>query len=434
MNEIKCPHCGQLFRVSESEYNEIVNQIRDETLEKEVARREESLRRELEANKEKELAKEKASASLNAKELEAKISELVAKLHSQEASYQKDKEVALLKASEAAKEDIAKLKEENAKLKGEAEKARIIAENGVKESLREKEDKIHFLSNQLESEKKNAAIVLAEFKERHETELKAKDEQIAYFKDLKTRMSTKLVGETLEQHCLIEFNRMRAYAFPNAEFDKDNDASSGSKGDFIYREKAEDGTEILSIMFEMKNENETTATKHKNEDFLKELDKDRKEKKCEYAVLVTMLEPDSELYNSGIVDLSYRYEKMYAVRPQCFLSIIGLLRNAALNSLESRKEVARLRQENLDVSEFESKLASFQEAFSKNYELASRKFQDAIEDIDKTIKGLEKVKSDLLSSERNLRLANDKASDLSIKKLTRGNKTMSDAFNALKKE
>ena len=428
MNEIKCPHCGRVFTVSESEYNEIANQVRDDVMQKEMARREESLRRELSAENSKALIKSEGDMKLKVQEYESKLAELHRQLEAKDRIAKQEKNLVIAETENAYRNKISDLEKENAKLKGEAEKAELVAKNEAEKAIREKEDTIRELTHKIEDNQKQNEIVLAGIEQKHQAELKAKDESIEYYRDLKTKMSTKLVGETLEQHCMIEFNRIRAYSFPNAQFGKDNDASSGSKGDFIYRENAEDGTELLSIMFEMKNENDTTASKHKNEDFLKELDKDRREKKCEYAVLVTMLEPESDFYNAGIVDLSYEYPKMFAVRPQCFLSIIGLLRNAALNAVNAKMEVARLRQENLDVSDFESKLADFQAAFSKNYELASRKFSEAIEEIDKTIKDLEKVKAALTSSERNLRLANDKASDLSIKKLTRGNPTMSEAF------
>lgn len=295
------------------------------------------------------------------------------------------------------------------------------------------------MKNQLAEElnDKNAEIsklklTESSLKEKYESALQLKDEQIERLKDLKTKLSTKMVGETLEQHCENEFNKLRATGFQNAYFEKDNDARTGSKGDYIYREKDENGTEIISIMFEMKNENETTATKHKNEDFLKELDKDRNEKKCEYAILVSLLESDSELYNSGIVDVSHRYPKMYVVRPQFFIPIITLLRNAALNSLKYKQELALQRNQNLDITDFEEKIEIFKDAFSRNYQLASQKFQTAIEEIDKTIAHLEKTKKALLSSENNLRLANNKAEDLTIKKLTRGNPTMAKKFADLK--
>ena len=263
--------------------------------------------------------------------------------------------------------------------------------------------------------------------------MKFKNEEIERLKDMKVRLSTKMVGETLEQHCQTEFNRLRATAFKDAYFEKDNDARTGSKGDYIYRENDENGNEIISIMFEMKNENETTATKHKNEDFFKELDKDRKEKKCEYAVLVTMLEADSELYNTGIVDVSYKYDKMYVIRPQFFIPMITLLRNAALNAQAYRAELAAVRAQNIDISKFEENMEAFKAGFARNYDLASRKFKEAIDSIDKTISQLQKTKDALLSSENNLRLANDKASDLTIKKLTRGNPTMAAKFADLKR-
>ena len=285
---------------------------------------------------------------------------------------------------------------------------------------------------QREKEVAEKERMLAAQKETFEARLKEKEEQISYYKDLKSRMSTKMVGETLEQHCETEFNRLRATGFRNAYFEKDNDARSGSKGDYIFRETDENGIEIVSIMFEMKNEMDTTATKHKNEDFLKELDKDRTEKKCEYAVLVSLLEADSELYNTGIVDMSHRYEKMYVIRPQFFIPMITLLRNAAMNAMDVRRELATVREQNLDVARFEESMNEFKEKFARNYELASKKFRTAIEEIDKTIDHLQKTKDALLSSENNLRLANNKAEDLSIKKLTKNNPTMAAKFAALK--
>ena len=271
-------------------------------------------------------------------------------------------------------------------------------------------------------------------KEQYEEKIKLKDEQIEYYRDFKAKQSTKMVGESLEQHCDYEFNKIRASAFPNAYFEKDNDARSGSKGDFIFRDMDENGTEFISIMFEMKNETDTTSTKKKNEDFFKELDKDRREKNCEYAVLVSLLEIDNELYNTGIVDVSYKYPKMYVVRPQFFIPIITLLRNAAMNSLEYRQELETIRHQNIDISNFEEKMNLFKEGFSRNYRLASDKFQTAIDEIDKSISHLQKIKDALISSENNLRLANDKAEDLTIKKLTRGNATMKALFDAQSKE
>ena len=275
-------------------------------------------------------------------------------------------------------------------------------------------------------------LIETSLRENHAVELRSKDEQIAYYRDLKARLSTKMVGETLEQHCEIEFNKLRATAFPRAYFEKDNDARYGSKGDYIFRDSDESGTEFVSIMFEMKNEGDETATKKRNEDFFKELDKDRTEKGCEYAVLVSLLESDSELYNTGIVDVSHRYPKMYVIRPQFFIPMITLLRNAALNSLAYRAELARVREQNIDITNFESELEEFRSGFARNYELASRRFKTAIEEIDKTIDHLQKTKDALLGSENNLRLANNKAEDLSIKKLTRGNPTMAAKFAELK--
>jgi hypothetical protein len=299
--------------------------------------------------------------------------------------------------------------------------------------LSQKEIKIIELSKAFELEKQNAELREKSIRENHEKELQAKNEQIDYYKDLKTRLSTKLLGETLEQHCQIEFNRLRATGFQNAYFEKDNDAKTGSKGDFIFRDFGDDGTEFISIMFEMKNEADTTATKKKNEDFFKELDKDRREKNCEYAVLVSMLEADNELYNNGIVDVSYKYPKMYVIRPQFFIPIITLLRNAASNSLQYRQELAIVRNQNIDISNFEADINDFKDKFARNYRIASEKFKTAIEEIDKTIAHLQKTRDALLSSENNLRLANDKAEDLTIKKLTAHNPTMAKKFAELDK-
>ena len=302
----------------------------------------------------------------------------------------------------------------------------------IKEAVNSKEIEIINLKNDIENKKNQAELEKNNIKNQYEILLKEKNDQIDYYKDLKARMSTKLVGETLEQHCQIEFEKLRATAFKNAYFEKDNDSRTGSKGDFIYRENDENGVEIISIMFEMKNQNDETATKKKNEDFFAELDKDRKEKKCEYAVLVSMLEAESELYNQGIVDVSHRYEKMYVVRPQLFIPIITILRNAALNSMAYKDELQLVRNQNIDITNFETSLLDFKTAFSRNYDLASKQFNTAIEEIDKTIDHLQKVKASLLGSERNLRLANDKAGDLSIKKLTKNNPTMKARFEALK--
>ena len=299
--------------------------------------------------------------------------------------------------------------------------------------LADKNAEIIRLQGEVQSAKKDVELKESTLKAEYSAQLKAKDEAIEFYKDLKTRMSTKMVGETLEQHCETEFNRLRSTGFQNAYFEKDNDARTGSKGDYIFRECTEDGVEFISIMFEMKNEMDTTATKHKNEDFFRELDKDRNEKGCEYAVLVSLLESESELYNSGIVDVSHKYPKMYVIRPQFFIPMITLLRNAAMNSIEYRTQLAEMRNQNIDISRFEDEMNDFKEKFAKNYDLASRKFKAAIEEIDKTITHLQKTKEALLSSENNLRLANNKAEDLSIKKLTRNNPTMAQKFAELKK-
>ena len=406
MKEIKCPNCGEVFQVDESGYAAIVQQVRDSEFDKELSRR----AKELEQKQESDLRlirmeKEKEQADV----LSEKERELA----------DKDKEIAELKAKISASETEKKLAVTEAKQEKEKE-------------LSAKATEIIELKGKLESKETESKLKETNLKEKYEEQLKDKDEQIAYYKDFKARQSTKMVGESLEQHCLTQFNSIRMTAFPNAYFEKDNDAKTGSKGDFIYREASEDGTEFISIMFEMKNENETTATKHKNEHFFKELDKDRNEKGCEYAVLVSLLENDNELYNNGIVDVSYKYPKMYVVRPQFFIPIISLLRNAALNSLKYQQELQVVRNQQLDIINFENNMNVFKEGFARNYDLASRKFNDAIAEIDKSIAQLQKVKETLTSSERNLRLANDKAQDLSIKKLTKNSPTLKAMFDELK--
>ena len=338
-------------------------------------------------------------------------------------------------------DEIADKEREIERLKSQLEKVNVEKKFAISEAVQTKEKElsekvmeITELKGQLSSKETERQLKEKSLKEQYEVKLKNKDEQIEYYKDFKARQSTKIIGESLEQHCLTQFNSIRMTAFPTAYFEKDNDVKTGSKGDFIFRESSDDGTEFISIMFEMKNEMDQTATKHKNEDFFKELDKDRREKKCEYAVLVSLLEIDNELYNNGIVDVSYRYEKMYVVRPQFFIPIITLLRNAALNSLKYRQELRAVKSQQLDILHFEENMQVFKDGFSHNYELASRKFQDAINDIDKTIKALEKTKADLISSDRNLRLANDKAQDLSIKRLTKNAPSVRDMFEAIKSE
>lgn len=398
MSEIKCPKCGTTFKVDDSSYADILSQVRTHEFEDEVEKRiKEALDK---ANSAKELAVEKAK---NAQA--AEISELKAKLKQADT----DKELAVTRALAPVEKELESVKSDLESKNSEAK-------------LRE------------ESLKSQVKLREAALKTQYEGAIKLKDEEIERLKDLKSKLSTKMVGETLEQHCQTEFNRLRATAFKNAYFEKDNDARTGSKGDFIYREDDENGNEIISIMFEMKNENEATATKHKNEDFFKELDKDRKEKKCEYAVLVSLLEADSELYNTGIVDVSYKYDKMYVIRPQFFIPMITLLRNAALNSMKYKEELAIIRNQNIDITHFEENMENFKQSFARNYELASRKFSTAIEEIDKTIAHLQKTKEALLSSENNLRLANNKAEDLTIKRLTRGNPTMAAKFAELEKD
>ncbi len=392
MQEIKCPKCGEVFQVDESGYAAILKQVRDREFEQEIRQREIAF------------ANEKNNAV----------------------------EIAVTKKASEKEKEIANKNTEIARLQGEIELNKTNADLAVRTAVQAKDAEILELKNKLELALKEQELNERTLKEKHENELKLKDEEIARYKDFKARQSTKMIGESLEQHCETEFNKLRATGFQNAYFEKDNDARTGSKGDFIYRECSPDGVEFISIMFEMKNEAETTATKHKNEDFFKELDKDRREKNCEYAVLVSMLEADSELYNTGIVDVSYRYEKMYVIRPQFFIPLITLLRNAALNSLKYKTELVAMRNQNIDITHFEEDLYDFKEKFSRNFRLASEKFQKAIEEIDKTIDHLQKTKDALLSSENNLRLANNKAEDLSIKRLTKNNPTMRQKFEELK--
>lgn len=408
MQEIKCPNCGEVFQVDESDYAQIVKQVRDQEFSKEIDRR----IKELETRRDSDIKMAKMEQE---KKFSDDINELNKKLTEKEASIEK-----------------LKLKISNT----EVEKQLAVTEavKAKEQELSDKNTKITELMSQLNNKDTERELKEKNLKENYEAQLKAKDEQIEYYKDFKTRMSTKMVGESLEQHCLNQFNMIRMTAFPNAYFEKDNDAKSGSKGDFIFREASEDGTEFISIMFEMKNETETTSKKHKNEDFFKELDKDRREKGCEYAVLVSLLEGDSELYNNGIVDVSYKYEKMYVIRPQFFIPMITLLRNAALNSLKYQQELQIVRNQQVDIMNFESNLNSFKDGFARNYRLASEKFNLAIEEIDKTIDHLTKTKNALLSSENNLRLANNKAEDLSIKKLTKNAPSVKAMFDEAEKK
>ena len=438
MNEIKCPHCQTVFTIDENSYADIVSQVRNKEFAEDVHKQLEFAKKQFET--EKALAKEQEKrlydeerANFEQKilslELALKNADVKEEKNVQEALHQKDKEFSALRAELDQLKQQLQFKEVELSQKFQEDlhaKERTILELKQAKELQQKEQEV-----QQTALKEKYELELRSKKDQFELELKAKDEAIAFYKDFKAKQSTKMVGESLEQHCEIEFNRLRMTAFPRAEFGKDNDAKTGSKGDYIYREYDENGIEILSIMFEMKNENDETATKKKNEHFFKELDKDRHEKQCEYAILVSLLEADNELYNTGIVDVSYQYPKMYVVRPQFFIPIITLLRNAALNSLQYKQELAMMRDQHIDITHFEEDLETFKKGFARNYELASKKFQSAIDEIDKTIKSLEKTKAALLSSENNLRLANNKAEDLTVKKLVKNNPTMKQRFEEL---
>ncbi|MEE0742360.1 MAG: DUF2130 domain-containing protein [Emergencia sp.] len=417
MQEIKCPKCGEVFQVDESGYAAIVKQVRDREFKKELTERENQFTEEKESAVKIAKAETESSYKEQLSEKERELEKLRAKIEAEG----NERKLAINEAVTAKEKEISDKEREITELKSKLQEEASQKELAVTKAVSEKEKEISKQKEQLTAMKDN-----------YENQLKGKDEQIAYYKDFKAKQSTKMVGESLEQHCEIEFNKLRATGFQNAYFEKDNDARTGSKGDFIFREESEDGVEFISIMFEMKNEMDETATKHKNEDFLKELDKDRREKNCEYAVLVSLLEMDNELYNNGIVDMSHRYPKMYVVRPQFFIPMITLLRNAALNSLKYQRELVEIREQNVDVSRFEESMNEFKDKFAYNYNLASRRFNEAIEEIDKTISHLEKTKKALLSSENNLRLANDKAQDLTIKKLTKGNPTMAQKFAEVK--
>ncbi len=394
MHDLICPHCSKAFKIDESGYADIMKQIRD---------------REFDAELQKRLALAEQDKRTAIELVKAQLSQALAR----EAA-QKDQLIERLKAQI-----------------GSHDLSQKLAINEAIQSMASERDR---LAVKLEQSKVEKQLAEAALKDKYETQLKDRDEAIERLRDMKARLSSKMLGETLEQHCENEFNRLRASAFPNAYFEKDNDARGGSKGDYVFRELDPDGLEIVSIMFEMKNESDRSASKNRNEDFFKELDKDRQEKSCEYAVLVSMLEPDSDLYNSGIVDVSHRYQKMYVIRPQFFIPIITLLRNASQKSMTFKRELAVMKAQNIDITHFEAELDSFKTGFAKNYDLASRRFQTAIDEIDKSIDHLQKTKEALLGTDRNLRLANDKAQDVSIKKLTRGNPTMAAKFKALRSE
>lgn len=463
LNEIVCPHCSKAFKVDEAGYESILKQVRDSEFEQQLHERLELAERDKQSAV--ELAKAKIASELqkNVTAKDTEIQELKAKLKTSET----EQKLAVAEALSTTEKDRDRLANELEKAKHDKETALASAEarlaSELKMSALTKDAEIKDLKATLESielakklELNNAVIAIEKernelknslqqselqkklsenaLKDKYETQIKDRDDEIKRIREMKARLSTKMVGETLEQHCETEFNRIRATAFPKAYFEKDNDSRTGSKGDYIYRESSDADTEIVSIMFEMKNETDTTATKKKNEDFLKDLDKDRNEKKCEYAILISLLEPDSELYNSGIVDVSHRFPKMYVVRPQFFIPIITLIRNAAMNSLKYKSELALVKSQSIDITNFEEELDTFKNAFGKNYELASKKFETAIAEIDKSIDHLQKTKDALIGTDRQLRIANDKAQDVSIKKLTKNNSTMAAKFSEINKD
>ena len=421
MNKLTCPNCKTPFEVDEQGYSSLVKQVRDEQFEKDVKRVE------LAASKENKSAVEKAVLEF--------------KQQSQQAISDKDLEIERLKA--AAEADVIKaqssLKSEIVELKGKIENAESKKKLEISEKMKEVDGEILKLKSALENKDLQFDLEKNNLEKNHLLDLQAKDkliemkeDEVERYKDFKQRQSTKMIGESLEQHCESQFNKLRSTAFPTAYFEKDNDASSGSKGDYIFREVDENGVELISIMFEMKNEGDETATKKKNEDFFKELDKDRNQKNCEYAILVSMLEADNEVYNEGIVDVSYKYEKMYVIRPQFFIPLISLLRNSARNAMAYKQELQTVRNQNIDIANFESEMEDFKDKFGRNYRIASEKFSAAVQEIDKSIARLNKVKENLLASENQFRLANDKAEDLSIKKLTKNSPLLKEQFNELK--
>ncbi len=434
MAEIKCPKCGEVFTVDESNYEKILNQVKNEEFEKELSRRLEDVRKQNSLSLEIEKNKAKNESEKEISALKTEIERLKGVVNNQRLEASNTLLNEKQKIQSENDKEVSKLKEEINRLNNELKLSETNNKLVIQQALNKKEQEIQNLNNKISLDEKEFAIEKQNLQKEHENIIKAKDEQIAFYKDFKARSNVKLLGESLEQHCLNEFNKIRMTAYPNATFEKDNEVVEGTKGDFIFREMLDDKMELLSIMFDMKNEGDETATKHKNEDFLDKLDKDRRKKNCEYAVLVSMLEPESDYYNSGIVDVSYRYPKMYVVRPQFFLTIISLLYNAAKTSLEYRNELQLIKNQNLDITRFEDQLIDFQDKFGNNYRLANEKFSKAIDEIDKTIDHLTKVKEGLLGADRQLRIANDKAQDLSVKKLTRNNPTMIKMFEDLKKE
>ena len=420
MNEIKCPNCGKIFKIDEKDYDSIVKQIKNHEFEEELKRRE------------KEFTKDKNNELEN---LENRL-----KLENNIELSNRDREIERLKnnldkkeleISNVFKQQISDKDIEIEKLKNQIKQNETEGKLALKEAIQEKDNQITTLNNRIELDQKEYQLKEQSLKESHEKEIKAKDQEIELYKDMKLKLSTKMVGESLEQHCKTQFEEYLRPALKNAYFEKDNDSKSGSKGDFIFRDKTDDGIEYISIMFEMKNESDETATKHKNEDFFKELDKDRKEKKCEYAVLVSLLEKDNDYYNAGIVDVSHKYEKMYVIRPQSFISIINILRNSASKTVDAKRELIEMQNQNIDIAHFEENMNNFKDAFSRNFKLASDKFDNAIDEIDKTMQHLQKIKDSLLGSKNQLRLANDKAEDLSIKKLTDGSPSIAKKFEEI---
>ncbi len=449
---VKCPNCGQIIALEQNVYDSIASEVRNEQFEMELEKRVLLLNKEKASEIQLAVSRAQNEKDKEIADLNARLSQMTAELGSEKQKSKSDMQIAL-----SAKE------QQIAKISAELESAKEKSQSDMKIALAAKEQEIALLKERLDSGKRDSEIAvksavqdrdkeiiqlkssleLLETKSKHEVssikeqfmaQIKAKDDEIAFYKDFKAKESTKKIGEDLEQFCLAEFNKNRAVGFQNSYFEKDNKVSkaSGSKGDFIFRESSPDGVEFISIMFEMKNQADDTAAKHKNEDFLKELDKDRNEKGCEYAVLVSMLENDNDYYNTGIVDVSYRYPKMYVIRPQFFIPVITFLRNAAMNTLESKRELKRIQEQNMDITRFEDDLNKFKSGFSRNYDLASRKFMSAIDDIDKAISNLQKMKEDLLSSENNYRLANNKLEDLTVKKLVKNNPTMKQKFDSLK--
>ena len=424
MHEISCPHCGKTFNVDEAGYAEILSQVRNEAFEKDLHDRLEL------AEQEKKTAIELAEAKVAGK-LKEEAAEKDLAIERLEQELKSSVELAQAKATSESKDAAAKKDAEIERLKAELDKTEVSGKLALKDALSEVEKERDDLKRNLASMDSEQKVLENSLKEKYETQIKDRDDTIDRLKDMKAKLSTKMVGESLEQHCEIEFNKVRAGAFPNADFEKDNDASSGTKGDFIFRESDESGTEFVSIMFEMKNELDEGENKKRNEDFFKKLDEDRASKNCEYAVLVSLLEPDNELYNAGIVDVSHRYPRMYVIRPQFFIPMITLIRNEALKTLRLKSELAQVKAQTIDITNFETNLETFRSGFARNYDLASRQFEDAVKEINKSIAALEKTKSSLLKSANNLRLANDKAQDLTIKRLTRGNPTMAEKFKEI---